>query len=181
MKSAPATATNKVKRAGKPVVMAKKKSMAVQQLKKNSAPAVVASAVVQGPLDRPHHGVRATDVGLGVLEIEDSVFVDLVNRDKTYRIMIVEMMKYMHMVTDWDSVHKVRGYDTVHIERGFDVIRGQLIERAIDKMVMSIITNNSTEPFDIGEAYKKPLDFNKISDLADFNFDCINVLRRVAA
>ena len=179
MKSVPTTATNKIKSAGKPVVIAKTKSMNVKRIKKICAPAIIAA--VQGPLDRPHHGVRATDVGLGVLEIEDSVFVDLVNRDKTYRIMIVEMMKYMHMVTDWDSVHKVRGYDTVHIERGFDVIRGQLIERATDKMVMSIITNNSTEPFDIGEAYKKPLDFKKISDLADFNFDCINVLRRVAA
>ena len=181
MKSVPATATNKIKSAGKPVVMVKKKSMAGKLVKKNSAPAIVTSAAVQRPLDRPHHGVRATDVGLGVLEIEDSVFVDVVKHDKVYRAMIVEMLKLLHMVQGYDTVHMVRDYETGHIEQGFDAIRGALIDKAIDKIVGCIICNDAIEPSSIKEVYEKPLDFSKISDLADFNFDCINVLRKAAA
>ncbi|WP_426147187.1 hypothetical protein [Polaromonas sp. DSR2-3-2] len=181
MKSVPATATNKIKSAGKPVVIAKKKSMAVKLVKKNSVPTIVSSAAVQGPLDRPHHGVRATDVGLGVLEIEDSVFFELVEHDKVYCAMIVEMIKHLRMVQGYDAVHIEQGYNTMRTDAGWDRVRSALTEKALDKMVVSILSPGVTEPFSIKEAFEKPLDYSKISDLADFNFDCINVLRRAAA
>lgn len=164
MKSVPATATNKIKSTGKPVVIAKKKSKAVKLVKKNSAPAVVTGAAVQGPLDRLHGGVHATDIGLGVRKIEDSVFVDLVEHDKRYRAMIVEMMK--HMLTP----------------QNYDAMRASLTEKALDKMVMGILNYvPADERSSIKEAFGKPVDHSKISELADFNFDCINVLRKAAA
>ena len=164
MKSVPATTTNKIKSTGKPVVIAKKKSMAVKLAKKNSAPALVTGAAVQGPLDRLHDGIYATDIGLDVLEIEESVFNDLVKQDKVYRAMIVEMVKHMH------------------IEKDYDAMRASLTEEALDKMVVSILNYvPAGERSSIKEAFGKPVDYSKISELADFNFECINVLRRAAA
>ena len=157
MNSLQATASIKSKRAGKPIVINKKIPMAVQLVKKNSAPAIFTEEDVQGARDCLLRGVRATGIGLGVLTIEDAHFSDMVEHDEGYRAMIVEMVKAMYA------------------QKGYDATCAALADKALEKMTAAIAAYG--EASIVKEAFEKPVDYSKIPVMEVAIFDGVNDLR----
>lgn len=127
----------------------KPRKKAVQQ-------STVSAEEIQGGLDCLLHGLRATGTGLCVLTVDDVDFREFVCTDDDYREMIVEILKLLF------------------VQAGYDATCAALVEKARQKIIAALVAHGDAS---ILEAFKRPVDFDKIPPMGAINIDYVNSLR----